>query len=268
MADPLRLVQQLHQRFRRHRVRRPPAVRRPGGLCVLTVACADETVLVVVGVLTAAGAVFTRAVWPRRSFTAVGWGLGCSPVWAGSFVGASDLSLAVHGAGALLQVPGAVGRLLLGMAAWSAHRPIAAFSLVCGVVGSVASPRFFLAHARRNLRGSVRSVPGAATTTYMRGSSSHTGPQQWSTFRKHACRNGRGRGGQHPPAPLSGLQREPWPDNPRRSGLRRLRKQQRGDPAAPSVCETPSRRKFVPLVVANPQVGRIEGSSSGACAAE
>ena len=51
----------------------------------------------------------------------------------------ADLSLAAHGAGALLQVPGAVGPQLLGMAAWSAHRPVAAFSLVCGVVGSVAS---------------------------------------------------------------------------------------------------------------------------------
>ena len=51
----------------------------------------------------------------------------------------ADLSLAAHGAGALLQVPAAVGPLLLGMAARSAHRPVTAFSLVCGVVGSVAS---------------------------------------------------------------------------------------------------------------------------------
>ena len=233
---------------------------------MLTVACADETVLVVVGVLTAAGAVFTRAVWPRRSFTAVGWGLGCSPVWAGSFVAPADLSLAVHGAGALLQVPGAVGRLLLGMAAWSAHRPIAAFSLVCGVVGSVASPRFFLAHARRNLRGSV-VFPGAATTTYVRGSLLSHGPQQWSTFRKPACRTGEDAGAA-PAGSTIGLYARATTREPRRSGLRRLRKQQGEGLAAPSVCETPSRRKFVPLVVANPQVGRIEGSSSGACAAE
>ena len=32
---------------------------------------------------------------------------------------------------------------LLGMAAWSAHRPVAAFSLMCGVVGSVASLLYF-----------------------------------------------------------------------------------------------------------------------------
>ena len=51
----------------------------------------------------------------------------------------ADLSLAAHGAGALLQVPAAVGPLRLGMAARSAHRPVTAFSLVCGVVGSVAS---------------------------------------------------------------------------------------------------------------------------------
>ena len=55
----------------------------------------------------------------------------------------ADLSLAVHGSGALLQVPGAVGPQLLGMAAWSAHRPVAAFSLVFGVVGSVASLLYF-----------------------------------------------------------------------------------------------------------------------------
>jgi hypothetical protein len=44
---------------------------------------------------------------------------------------------------ALLQVPGAVGPLLLGVAAWSAQRPVAAFSLACGVVGSAASLLYF-----------------------------------------------------------------------------------------------------------------------------
>jgi hypothetical membrane protein len=104
-----------------------------------------NTVLVVVGVLTAAGAVLTRAVWPRRRVTAVGLGFVVLAGVGGVLVGLApaDLSLAVHGAGALLQVPGAVGPLLLGVAAWSAQRPVAAFSLVCGVVGSAASLLYF-----------------------------------------------------------------------------------------------------------------------------
>lgn len=91
--------------------------------------------------LTAAGAVLTRAVWPRRRFTAVGAGFVMLAGVGGILVGLApaDLSLAAHGAGALLQVPAAVGPLLLGMAARSAHLPVTAFSLVCGVVGSVAS---------------------------------------------------------------------------------------------------------------------------------
>ena len=52
----------------------------------------------------------------------------------------ADLSLAAHGAGALLQVPAAVGPLLLGMAARSAHLPVTAFSLVCGVVWVGSEP--------------------------------------------------------------------------------------------------------------------------------
>gem|GEM_PF-4246320 len=47
----------------------------------------------------------------------------------------ANVNLAAHGAGALLQVPGAVGPLLLGVAAWGAQRGVAAFSLLCGVVG-------------------------------------------------------------------------------------------------------------------------------------
>jgi hypothetical protein len=42
-----------------------------------------------------------------------------------------------------LQVPGAVGPLLLGVAAWSMQRGVAAFSVLCGVVGSAASLLYF-----------------------------------------------------------------------------------------------------------------------------
>lgn len=104
-----------------------------------------NTVLAVVCALTAAGAVLTRAVWPRRRLTAVGVGFVVLAGMGGVLVGLApaDLSLAMHGAGALLQVPGAVGPLLLGVAAWSGQRPVAAFSLMCGVVGSAASMLYF-----------------------------------------------------------------------------------------------------------------------------
>jgi hypothetical protein len=55
----------------------------------------------------------------------------------------ANVNLAIHGVGALLQVPGAVGPLLLGVAAWNAQQPVAAFSLLCGVVGSAASLLYF-----------------------------------------------------------------------------------------------------------------------------
>ncbi len=55
----------------------------------------------------------------------------------------ANVNLAAHAAGALLQVPGAVGPLLLGVAAWRAQRGVAAFSLLCGVVGSAACVLYF-----------------------------------------------------------------------------------------------------------------------------
>jgi hypothetical protein len=55
----------------------------------------------------------------------------------------ANVNLAAHAAGALLQVPGAVAPLLLGVVAWSMQRPVAAFSLLCGVVGSAASLLYF-----------------------------------------------------------------------------------------------------------------------------
>jgi hypothetical membrane protein len=100
-----------------------------------------NTVFVMVGLLTAAGAVLTRGVWPRRRLTSVGVAFVVLAGVGGILVGLApaNVNLAVHGVGALLQVPGAVGPLLLGVAAWSVQRPVAAFSLLCGVVGSAAS---------------------------------------------------------------------------------------------------------------------------------
>jgi hypothetical membrane protein len=80
-----------------------------------------NTVFVVVGVLTAAGAVLTRAIWPRRRLTSVGVAFVVLAGVGGILLGLAPTNVnpAAHGAGALLQVPGAVGPLLLGVAAWS-----------------------------------------------------------------------------------------------------------------------------------------------------
>jgi hypothetical protein len=63
----------------------------------------------------------------------------------GVFVGLApaDVNLAAHAVGALLQIPGAVGPLLLGVAAWAVRPGLAAYSLFCGVVGSVACLLYF-----------------------------------------------------------------------------------------------------------------------------
>lgn len=104
-----------------------------------------NTVFVVVGLLTSAGALLTRDLWPRRRLTTVGVAFVVLAGVGGILMGLApaDVNLAAHGAGALLQVPGAVGPLLLGVAAWSVRPGVAAFSLVCGVVGSAACLLFF-----------------------------------------------------------------------------------------------------------------------------
>jgi len=114
-----------------------------------------NAVFVVVGLLTSAGAVLTRVTWPRRRLTWVGVAFVVLAGVGGILVGLApaNVNLAVHGAGALLQVPGAVGPLLqvpgavgpllLGVAAWSMQRGVAAFSLLCGIVGSAASLLYF-----------------------------------------------------------------------------------------------------------------------------
>jgi hypothetical membrane protein len=104
-----------------------------------------NTVFVLVGVLTAAGAVLTRGIWPRRRLTSVGVAFvvlaGLGVILVG--LAPANVNLAVHAAGALLQVPGAVAPLLLGVAAWRMQRPVAAFSLLCGAVGAAACLLYF-----------------------------------------------------------------------------------------------------------------------------
>ena len=71
--------------------------------------------------------------------------------------------------------------------------------------------RFFWHTHVENLRGSV-VFPAAATTPYVRGSLLSPGPQQWSTFRKPACRTG-GDAGAAPAGSTIGLMREQRPEN-------------------------------------------------------
>jgi hypothetical membrane protein len=100
-----------------------------------------NVVFVVVGLLTSVGAVLTRGVWPRRRAASVGVAFVVAAGLGGVLVGLApaNVNLAAHAVGALLQVPGAVGPLLLGVAAWSAQRGVSALSLLCGLVGSAAS---------------------------------------------------------------------------------------------------------------------------------
>jgi hypothetical membrane protein len=104
-----------------------------------------NTVLVLVGLLTSAGALLTRGIWPRRRLTGVGVAFVVLAGIGGILLGLApaDVNLAAHGVGALLQVPGAVGPLLLGVAAWRVRRGVAVFSVVCGVIGSAACLLFF-----------------------------------------------------------------------------------------------------------------------------
>jgi hypothetical membrane protein len=104
-----------------------------------------NAVFVMVGLLTAGGAVLTRAVWPRRRVTAVGVAFVVLAGVGGIVVGLApaNVNLAAHGAGALLQVPGAVGPLLLGVAAWSVQTAGRGVLPACGVVGSAASLLYF-----------------------------------------------------------------------------------------------------------------------------
>jgi hypothetical membrane protein len=104
-----------------------------------------NTVFVLVGLLTSAGALLTRGTWPRRRLATVGVAFVVLAGVGGILLGLApaDVNLAAHGAGALLQVLGAVGPLLLGVAAWSVRRGVAAFSVVCGLVGSAACLLFF-----------------------------------------------------------------------------------------------------------------------------
>jgi hypothetical membrane protein len=98
---------------------------------------------VLVGLLTMAGTYLLRGYWPRCRLTT--WGLaliglsGAGAVLVG--LAPADVNLPVHAAGAFLQVTGAAGPLLLGLA--TTGRPATrVFSIVAGIIGTVASVLF------------------------------------------------------------------------------------------------------------------------------
>ena len=101
--------------------------------------------IVVVGVLTAAGAAFTRRVWLRRRLAAVAVAFVTLAGLGGVLVGLApaNVALPIHAVGALLQVPGAVAPLLLGLVLYPVDRLLAGLGVVCGVTGSVASALYF-----------------------------------------------------------------------------------------------------------------------------
>jgi hypothetical membrane protein len=104
-----------------------------------------NTTFVLVGLLTAAGAVLARAAWPRRRVASVGLAFillsGVGAILVG--LAPANVNIGVHAVGAVLQVPGAVGPLLLGVAVWGTQRRLAVFSLGCGAVGSAACLAYF-----------------------------------------------------------------------------------------------------------------------------
>ncbi len=93
---------------------------------------------VVTGLLTTAGALLTRRHWPRRAFATMGLAFVALGGLGGVMVGLApaDVSLAPHIVGALLQVPGAAGPLLIGVTTVRQRPWEGAFSLLCGVVGT------------------------------------------------------------------------------------------------------------------------------------
>jgi hypothetical membrane protein len=104
-----------------------------------------NVVFVFSGLVTMAGALLTRDYWPRRRLATVGLicvGLsGVGAVMVG--LAPADVHLPVHVVGALLQFPGAIGPLLLGMATVGQRRWERLFSLAVGAIGTVACLLFF-----------------------------------------------------------------------------------------------------------------------------
>ncbi|MEU8245139.1 DUF998 domain-containing protein [Nonomuraea sp. NPDC048916] len=100
----------------------------------------------VVGVMTAAGAVLTWRVWPRRRLTTTALLCVITAGVGGVLVGIapSDIAPQLHSVGALFQVPGVIAPLLLGLALRHQRPRLGAFSIIIGAIGVVGTALFAL----------------------------------------------------------------------------------------------------------------------------
>lgn len=117
-------------------------------------------IFVVVGLLKAAGAYLLRDYWPQQRLAT--WGLvfvGLSGL-GGVLVGLapSDVNLAVHAIGALLQLPGAIAPLLLGLATLRQRQKERVFSIAVGLLGTLASVLFFVGAAAGSGNGALERL--------------------------------------------------------------------------------------------------------------
>ncbi len=102
--------------------------------------------IIAAGVLTVAGAVLSRNWWPRRRLTTAGLGCVATAGVGAVLVGIApqNANLAVHAVGSLLQVPGAVGMLLLGLGARRRTAgPAPWLSIAFGATATAACLLFF-----------------------------------------------------------------------------------------------------------------------------
>lgn len=99
---------------------------------------------VAVGILFVAGTLLTRPLWPRRRLATVALGflvlVGVGSVLVG--LAPANENLAVHRLGVLLQLPGALAPLLLGLVSWGRGRWFVVVSVTCGAVGTLATLLF------------------------------------------------------------------------------------------------------------------------------
>ena len=105
-----------------------------------------NTTFITVGLLMVAGSLLTRRGWPRRRTIAVAiWALIATGVGA-VLIGVAPTNeyLALHAIGSVLQIPGSVAPLLVGIGLWRSQRPIAAFSVLVGMIGTIATFLFLM----------------------------------------------------------------------------------------------------------------------------
>jgi hypothetical membrane protein len=100
--------------------------------------------IVAAGALTVAGAGLSWAWWPRRKLTAAGLGCMMAAGVGGILVGFApqNVNVVVHAIGSLLQVPGAVGMLLIGIGTRRSSGAVRWLSISWGAFATAASLLF------------------------------------------------------------------------------------------------------------------------------